>query len=177
MIRAISDRKINRAPSPLLLTLTPWVMVMIGSLAPLLPLVASAPIMPPLGFLFVTGWMQHRPGIFPAWAGFPLGLFDDLFSGQPFGSAALLWSVAVLGLEILEAWLPYRNFFLNWLISAGLVVGYLVLGAVFAGSVKGLDILRIIAPQIMLSILLVPLTGRLIALFDRFRLIPIRNVG
>ena len=37
-------------------------------------------------------------------------LFDDLYSGQPFGSAIMLWSIAAIALEIVETRLPWRNF-------------------------------------------------------------------
>ncbi len=175
--RRAASRSINRAPSPLLVEITPWLVVMIGSLAPLLPLIASAPVVPPLGFLLLITWIQLRPGVFPPWAGFPLGLFDDLFSGQPFGSAALLWSIAVLCLDILEMQVPWRNFLQNWLIAAGVLLGFIILGALFSGTLTGPSILPILAPQAILAILLVPLVGRLVALFDRFRLMPIRNIG
>lgn len=177
VLRDVGKRQINRAPSSTLALLTPWVVVMLGSLAPLLPLIASAPLVPPLGFLFLLGWLLLRPGIFPAWAGFPLGLFDDLFSGQPIGSAALLWSIAVLMLEIAEFRMPWRNFIQNWAIAAGLVSGHIVLAAWFAQAAGGGGNLIALVPQLILSILLIPLIGRIVALFDRFRLLPIRDIG
>ena len=167
---------INRAPSPTLVLITPWLVVMIGSLAPLLPLIASAPVVPPLGFLLLLTWMQLRPGVFPPWAGFPLGLFDDLFSGQPLGSPALLWSFTVLGLDLLETQVPWRNFLQNWLIAAGIILAYIVLSAIFAGTLTRPSVLAILPPQAILAILLVPLVGRLVALFDRFRLVSVRNL-
>jgi rod shape-determining protein MreD len=177
VLREVGKRQINRAPSSTLALLTPWVVVMLGSLAPMAPLIASAPLVPPLGFLLLLGWLLLRPGIFPAWAGFPLGLFDDLFSGQPLGSAALLWSIAVLMLEVVEFRVPWRNFIQNWAIAAGLVSGHIVLAAWFA-QVAGGGINPIaLVPQLILSILLIPLIGRVIAMLDRFRLLPIRDIG
>jgi rod shape-determining protein MreD len=177
LLRDVGKRQINRAPSPNLALLTPWIVVMLGSLAPLMPLIASAPLVPPLGFLLLLGWLLLRPGIFPAWAGFPLGLFDDLFSGQPLGSSALLWSVAVLTLEIIEYRVPWRNFLFNWAIAAGLVSGHILLSALFAQAGGGGGNMIVLIPQLILAILLVPLVGRIVALFDRFRLLPIRDIG
>lgn len=177
LLRDVSERKINRAPSPTLARLTPWVTVMLFSLAPLLPLIASAPLVPPLGFLLLLGWLMLRPGLFPPWAGFPLGLFDDLFSGQPLGSAAFLWSIAVLMLEFIEFRLPWRNFLQNWVIAAGLVSGHIVFAAGFANAAGGGGNYLMLLPQLILSVLLVPLFGRIAAGFDRFRLLPFRNIG
>ena len=47
-IREIGRKRINRAPSPLLALAVPWLVVMLGSLSPLWPVVASAPILPPI---------------------------------------------------------------------------------------------------------------------------------
>lgn len=176
-LREVTERRINRAPSPLLATATPWAVIMLGSLVPLFPLIASSPIVPPLGFMLLLAWLQLRPGILPPWAGFPLGLWDDLFSGQPLGSAALLWSVAVLMLEFVEFRMPWRNFIQNWVIAAGLIMGYLLLCALFAGNGNGPQVFRLVGPQILLTVLLMPLVSRLAAMFDRFRLLPIRNIS
>ena len=65
--------RINRAPSPVLAVATPWLLVMLGSLSPALPVIASAPVVPPLGFLVLMAWAQLPPGLLPVWAGVPLG--------------------------------------------------------------------------------------------------------
>lgn len=65
--------------------------ILAGSLVTLLPVVATVPFLPPFGLLMFLGWRLLRPGALPVWAAAPLGLFDDLVSGQPLGSAVLLW--------------------------------------------------------------------------------------
>ena len=86
---------------------------MAGKMGPGWLLIASAPVLPPLGFLAFVAWRQLRPGLLPVWAGLPLGLFDDLFSGQPFGTAVMLWSIAAIVLDVIEARLggSIRDFF------------------------------------------------------------------
>lgn len=175
-LQQLGRPRINRAPSPILATVAPWVLVMLGSLAPLLPLIASAPVVPPFGFLLLIGWQQLRPGLFPVWAGLPLGLFDDLFSGQPFGSAVLLWSVTMIGLDIIEARFPWRGFWLNWVVSAGIITAYLAIGLLLANLGGGHAPLAVLVPQLLVSIFFYPLAARLVGLFDRFRLIPLRPV-
>jgi rod shape-determining protein MreD len=175
--RARQDRfgkKINRDSSALLAFGLPFATILLGSLTPVLPLIAAGPVMPPLGYLMFVAWRLVRPGLLPLWVGLPLGAFDDLFSGQPFGSAILLWSLTMLGLEVVEARFPWRGFWQDWAAGAVLIAGYLSLSAMFAGP--GIDLLRIplIAPQLVLSILLFPVIARLAAMFDRVRLLRIK---
>ena len=106
---------INRAPSPVLALATPWFSVMLASLLPSMPMITSAPVLPPLGLMLLLAWSQVRPGLLPIWAGLPLGAFDDLYSGQPFGSAILLWSLVMILLFFIEHRIPWRNFLLDWL--------------------------------------------------------------
>lgn len=174
--RDFGKRRINRAPSPLLARSVPWLLVMLGSLSPLLPLVASAPVVPPFGFLFLIAWLQLRPGLFPVWAGLPLGLVDDLFSGQPFGSAVLLWSIAVIVIDYIETRFPWRGFAQDWLLAAGVFAAYLLASLALANLGGGASHALTIVPQVIVSIFSYPLAARLVGAVDRFRLIPIREL-
>ena len=147
-------------------------MILLGSLVPGWLMIASAPVLPPVGFLLFLSWRQLRPGLLPIWSGLPLGLFDDLFSGQPFGSAVLLWSLAVIALELIEARVPWRNFLTEWLVAVGLILAYIILCLGLANLAGAGAHVRIILPQIVISILSYPVVGRLVAVVDRFRLIP-----
>ncbi len=171
-----SKPRINRAPNPVLALTAPWVLVILGSLCPLLPLIASAPVVPPFGFLLLVAWQQLRPGLFPVWAGLPLGLIDDLFSGQPLGCAVLLWSMTMIGLDMVETRFPWRGFWLNWLVSAGIIAAYLLLALLIANLAGGRAALMVLVPQLTVSVLTYPLAARLVGVFDRFRLIPIRGL-
>jgi len=170
-------KRINRAPSPLVAHAIPWASIMLGSLVPPWFVIASAPLMPPVGFLMLVAWRQLRPGLLPVWAGLPLGLFDDLYSGQPLGNGVLLWSLAVIALDVVEARLPWRNFVTEWLLAAGLITAYIVLSLGIANLSGGFTAFQIVVPQIILSIFLYPLVGRMVAAFDRFRLLPFRKVS
>ena len=167
--------QINREPSKILAVTAPWLLVMFGSLSPAWPVIASAPLMPPLGFLFLVAWQQLRPGLFPVWAGLPLGLFDDLYSGQPFGSAVLLWSTAMVALDLFEARFPWRGVVFNWLVASGLLTVYQVAAAGIADIGGGTASFRMLIPQVVFSILAYPLLALIVSRTDRFRLIPIRK--
>ncbi len=171
------NKRLNRAPSPVLAIGTPWVSVLLFSLAPILPIIASAPVMPPLGFMLLLAWRQVRPGLLPVWAGVPLGAFDDVFSGQPFGSAILLWTLAAILLDLLEARFPFRHFLIDWAVSSVMVCAYLALSLVFANAAGASASIMVIAPQALTSLLLLPLVGRLVSALDRFRLVPFVEVG
>ena len=165
-------QRINRGPSALLAQSVPWVTILLASVLPGWLLIASAPVLPPLGFLVFLGWRQLRPGLLPIWSGLPLGLFDDLFSGQPFGSAVLLWSLAAIVLDVVESRLPWRNFLTEWLVAIGLIVGYVVFCVALTNLTGAHAPMRIVVPQIVISVLAYPLVGRFVAMADRFRLTP-----
>ena len=168
--------KINRASSPLLVLLIPWLSILLGSLAPFLPIISPAPIMPPLGFLLMIAWRLMRPGLLPLWAGLPLGLFDDLFSGQPLGSGVLLFSLAMIAIELTELRFPWRGFWQDWSMAALLLSIFLYVSALFSGADWSLMQLQVILPQLLLSIVLFPIIVRMVALLDRLRLRRVRRV-
>lgn len=169
-------KRINRVPSPVLARGLPWVSVMFGSIFPGLLLIASAPLLPPFGFLAFIAWRQLRPGLLPIWAGLPLGFFDDLYSGQPVGSAVLLWSLSAIVLDEIEERLPWRNFLTEWLVAMALILAYIVLSLFIANIAGASTPLHVIVPQVLISLLFYPFVGRLVALADRLRLIPFREI-
>lgn len=117
-------------------------------------------------------WRQLHPGLLPVWAGLPLGLFDGLFSGEPFGTAVLLWSLTAILIELIEVRLPWRNFLTEWLVAVGLIITYIAL-CLAISNIAGASVpFRSIGPQVFISVLFFPLVGRAVAFFDRIRLTP-----
>lgn len=150
---------------------TPVASVLLASLVPLLvPVVADWPLLPPLGLLFLLGWRLLRPGFFLPWAPLPLGAFDDLASGQPIGSAMLLWTVAFLAIDASERALLWRDYLQDWLVAAA-AIGFCLFGgyllALFAG---GSAPLWSVVPQLVASILVFPVVARICARLDIWRL-------
>ena len=99
--------KINRTHSSLLAFGVPWLSILLGSLTPWLPVIAPAPLLPPFGFMLMLAWRMLRPGLLPLWAGLPLGLFDDFYSGQPLGSGVLLFSLLMGALVTRIGYTPF----------------------------------------------------------------------
>ncbi|WP_238473907.1 rod shape-determining protein MreD [Altericroceibacterium spongiae] len=151
--------------------------IILACLAPMVPFIALAPLIPPLGYLFLLTWRLVRPGLLPLWAGLPLGALDDLFSGQPFGNGIFLFSITLLTLETVEMRFPWRSFLLDWLTASIALAIYLYAGFLFSGAELTSIQLRLILPQLLLSIVLFPIIARMVALLDRFRLMRIRRVG
>ena len=168
--------RINRDHSQLRATIIPWASVLLASLLQILPIASALPILPPLGLLLLIGWRLFQPGVLPVWAGFPLGLFDDLFSGQPFGSAILLFSLAMLAVELIERRFPWRTFALDWTIASGMITVYLLAAMFLSGAPLGLPLLVAMVPQLLLSLLLFPIVARMVAWLDRLRLRRVRVV-
>lgn len=180
LLKAVSEGprpRINRAPLPIVARSVPWVSVMLGSLLPGWLFMASAPYVPPLGFLTLLAWRQLRPGLLPVWAGLPLGFFDDLYSGQPMGCAILLWSMAMIAIEAIELRFPWRGFALEWLLATAMIGVYVVASLGAANATGGSVPVAVLAPQFILAVLLYPFVARIVAALDRFRLIPLKVVG
>ena len=171
--RARSDAygsRLNRSHSPLIANIVPWLSIAFGSLVPIFAITAALPIMPPIGFLMLLGWRLVRPGLLPVWAGIPLGLFDDMYNGQPFGFAILTWSLAMLAIEALELRLPWRSFWQDWLSAAMLGIIYLFAGWLLSGGPPTLASLTAVVPQLLLTIFLFPVISRIVARLDLLRL-------
>jgi rod shape-determining protein MreD len=170
-------RRINRAPSPLRARSVPYLSIMAGSLLPVLLIADLMPTSPFFGFLMLLGWRMVRPGLLPLWAGAPLGAFDDLVSGQPFGSAILLWSLAMIVMEVIETRFPWRGFWQDWFTAGVIAIIYWFAALIVSGARVTPEMLMAALPQVLLSVLLYPIIARLVAGLDRFRLARARKLN
>jgi rod shape-determining protein MreD len=164
------ESRFDREPSLLKMLAIPITSVVLASMVTTLPFLTTQPILPPFGFLMFLSWRLMRPGLLPVWSGVPFGLMDDVFSGQPFGSAGLLWSLAMLVIEVIDARAIWRDYLQDWLIAAVLIALVLLGGLWIAGLAHAAPGPVILLPQIILSILLYPLVVRICARLDSWRL-------
>ena len=177
--RARSDiygLRINRAPDPWRVRIVPYASIMLASAVPVLLIADTMPLAPSFGFLMLLAWRMVRPGVLPLWAGAPLGAFDDLFSGQPFGSAILLWSLAMIAIEAIEARFPWRSFWQDWFPASLIAVAYWLASLVVSGASLTPEMLLVAAPQALVSVLLYPVIARAVAGLDRYRLSRARTI-
>lgn len=164
-------RRTSFTPPPTALErqLVPVVSTMIGSLAVLFPIVATEPLMPPFGLMIFLGWRLLRGDIWPLWMGLPLGLWDDLFSGQPLGTAMCGWTAIMLILDNLDRRTPFRDHRQDWVLAGLFIAGYLFFALLIARITGGVTSPLALVPQILFSALLFPLFARMCAALDRWR--------
>jgi rod shape-determining protein MreD len=148
--------------------LLPWATVMVGSLLTILPFGATLSLLPPFGLLALLSWRLLAPFAIRRWAPAFLGLFDDLVSGQPVGSAMLLWTLAYFLVGALEARSGLRDFWQNWVIAA-LAIAVALAGGRLAATPLGAHVDVGLGVQVILSILLFPAVAFLIARVDARR--------
>ncbi|MEP2988808.1 MAG: rod shape-determining protein MreD [Parasphingorhabdus sp.] len=160
---------INRQPSKLRIKAVPPITVIFGSIITALPIITDHPILPPMGLLVVLAWRLIRPGYWPVWIGFPLGLIDDIFSGQPIGSAVFLWSTVFVVLDTLDRKTVNRDYWQDWFIASVAIAFVLVGGMLIVDFPRNLLFLDVLIPQILLSILLYPFIARLVGAIDNWR--------
>ena len=134
----------------------------------MLPLIATVPILPPLGLVMLLAWRLLARFALRPWAAAPLGLFDDLVSGQPLGSAVLIWSAIFLAIDLIESRLVFRDFWQDWLIAGGAILFALAMGRVLALPIGARADGAMLA-QAAAAILLFPIATRLVAWIDRKR--------
>ena len=161
--------RLGRHPSRFRLAGTPVITVMLGSLATALPVIAQSPVMPPFGLLLLS-WRLLRPELWRTWIGVPLGLFDDIASGQPIGSAMCLWTIMLIGIDAIEHRMVWRSYRQDWLIATIAIIFCIAGGVFFARITGGGDIkLLLVAPQMVWTVLLFPFVVRQCARIDRWR--------
>lgn len=148
----------------------PLVSTIAASATALVPTVALSPAWPPFGLLVLLGWRLLRPELWAAWVGLPLGLADDLLSGQTLGTGMATWTIALLLVDAVEGRLLWRDYWQEWLLAAALIAFAIVCGWAIARWTGGATPIALLLPQIGASILCFPMVGRACAVLDRWRL-------
>jgi rod shape-determining protein MreD len=145
--------------------LIPVASVLVGSLITIIPFIATFPVLPPFGLMMLLAWRLLRADALRVWAPIPFGFFDDLVSGQPIGSAVMLWSMAFLAIDMLDQRLVARDFWQDWVLAAGAIAFSLIGGRLIATGIEAhVDTLLLF--QVIIAVLLYPFVARLVAWLD-----------
>lgn len=151
-------------------TMVPILSTLAGSAMALLPVIATEPIIPPFGLMFLLAWRLLRPEMWPAWAALPLGLADDLLSGNYLGTAMALWTAAFLVLEWVDQNLVWRDGWIEWAIASAAIILIGVGSWALSQPAGSLSAITTIIPQTIGAILTFPLLLRVTAGLDKWRL-------
>ena len=170
MVRAaLAGRKINQGPLPFAQFL-PAASVVVASLFSALPIISTSGWYPDLGYLVLLAWRLLRSDPWPAWWAAPLGLINDLFTGQPIGFSVALWSVTMLALDLIDRRTMWRDYWIEW----GLAGVFLSLNEWLQWGVAALVGSRVpifaMVPPILISICTFPLAAWIVSRTDRWRL-------
>lgn len=163
--------KLGNSPTYWRMQATPILCVLIASaLPPMLPFLVQSPTLPPLGLMFLLAWRLLHHHLWPLWIGAPLGLFDDIMSGNAIGTAVFLWSIIMIAIEMIETRILWRDYWHDWLIAI-LACLFFLAGSIMLSWISGAQApLHLILPQTLWSALLYPLIVRIIAGIDRWRM-------
>lgn len=83
----------------------------------------------------------------------------------------LLWTLVMLGLDVVDRRMVWRDFWQDWGLASALLALVLTGGLLIANWTGGDTAWLIIAPQILASIALFPMVARLGATLDQWRLL------
>jgi rod shape-determining protein MreD len=155
---------------PLRAYIVPVVSTIAGSATAALPIVADAPVLPPFGLMMALGWRLLRPEIWRAWMALPLGLADDLLTGMPLGSGPMVLTICFLAFDAMDTRLIWRDYWQDWLITAGALAFCMVGGWAIIRFDGGSGSIALLMPQLAVAILCVPATVRVCAGLDAWRL-------
>lgn len=148
----------------------PIVSTVVACLTVLLPIVATAPLVPDFAFLVLIAWRLLRPEIWSTTTALPLGLFNDLVAGHPLGQSMALWTIAFLAFDLLDSRLLFRDYWMDWFFAALAIAFYICGGWLVARLMGSTMDLTMLLPQLGASILAFPLVARLVLALDRWRL-------
>ncbi len=170
MVRAaLGSRRIGEGPLRLA-TLVPAASVVGASLLAALPIVSTSGWYPDFGFLVFISWRLLRSDPWPAWWAAPLGLVNDLFTGQPIGFSIALWSATMLALDLIDRRTMWRDYWMEWVLAAVLIAINEWLEWQVAGLMGAAVPFSRVAPPLVISIFLFPIVAWFIARLDHWRL-------
>jgi rod shape-determining protein MreD len=171
MVRAAltAKHRIGRGPHPLA-GYVPAGSVVVASLLSALPIISATGWYPDSGFLVLIAWRLLRSDPWPAWWAGPLGLVNDLFTGNPVGLSVALWSATMIALDLIDRRTMWRDYWIEW----GLAAMLLFVNVTVQWQVARLQDANVpynaMLPSLAIAIFVFPLAAWLVARIDRWRL-------
>ena len=171
MVRAAlaSRRRIGEGPTRFAAYI-PAGSVVAASLLAALPIVSLSGWFPDFGFLALLAWRLLRSDPWPAWWAAPLGLVNDLFTGQPIGFSIALWSATMLALDLIDRRTMWRDYWIEWGLAALFLFTHEWLEwQIAAATGAAVPFGRVVAPALV-AIFTFPLVAWIVSRLDQWRL-------
>jgi rod shape-determining protein MreD len=159
----------GRGPLPIA-PYVPAASVVAASYLACLPIVSSTGWYPDFGYLMLLAWRLLRADPWPAWWAAPLGLVNDLFTGDPLGYSVALWSVTMIALDLVDRRTMWRDYWIEWILAALFIIADEVFQWRVAGLVGAAPEARALIAPALIAILVFPIFAWLVSRLDRWRL-------
>lgn len=171
MVRSALGRPnaLDRRPKRLA-RLIPALSVAFACLLPLMPVVSEVGWLPDTGFLLLLAWRLLRGDVIPAWWAAPLGLWNDLVVGHPIGLSVVTFTGAMILLDLLDRRTMWRDYWLEWLIAAGLLVLAELAQQQVDAAMGAPYSFAAVVPSLAIAILTFPLAAWTASRLDHWRL-------
>jgi len=164
-----SRRRFGQGPIPFA-EYVPAATVVLASLLAALPFVSPTGWFPEFGYLVLISWRLLRSDPWPAWWAAPLGLINDLFTGNPVGFSVALWSATMLALDLIDRRTMWRDYWIEWVLAAVLVtIDEWLQWRIAAISGARVPFMAVV-PTITISVFVFPLSAWIVSRLDRWRL-------
>ena len=165
----VSKRKIGQGPIAGA-TFIPAGSVVIAILLSGLPLITETGWFPDFGFLVLIAWRLLRSDVWPSWWAAPLGLANDLISGQPLGLSMSIWTLSMLALDLLDRRTIWRDYWIEWALAALLILLFESAQWQVASWMGAHVPFTFMVPPILISIAAFPVAAWIVARLDHWRL-------
>ena len=144
--------------------------VVAASFLAALPLVSTSGWFPDFGFLVLIAWRLLRSDPWPAWWAAPLGLANDLLTGTPIGFSVVLWTSAMLLLDLIDRRTIWRDYWIEWALAALLLLLIEAAEWWIAVMMGAAVPFLAVVPALLISIFTFPIAAWLVGRLDHWRL-------
>jgi len=171
MVRAgLSTRgALERGPRPYAGAVPPVSVIAASALA-ILPIVTQLGWYPDFGFIMLIAWRLLRSDVWPAWWAAPLGFANDLLTGSPIGLSVVLWTAAMLALDLSDRRTMWRDYWIEWALAVVLIAisewAHWKVDALTGAPIS----LWTVVPRVIIAALCFPVAAWLVARLDGWRL-------
>jgi rod shape-determining protein MreD len=171
MVRAAleSKKRIGRGPRRFAVFI-PTATVAFASLLSALPIISSSGWYPDFGFLALIAWRLLRSDPWPAWWAAPLGLLNDLVTGQPVGLSVAFWSATMLVLDLIDRRTMWRDYWIEWALACLLLLVNAWVRWGVAGLAGAPVPFQAVVPSLLISVFSFPIVAWAAVRIDRWRL-------